>query len=296
VQPPDDVQAEVRAVEAGRLSYDSQRAVDCLGSPWPLACDQGELSPTPPVTCQDVFIGEVGDGGPCYLDVECAAGGCILDGGCPGYCQPEAPPMAVPGLAGDECPCAAGLTCAQDLCWGGAALDAGCASPFDCQPGFYCSPAQGYTCQPQVDDCGACSENLIESQNAWSGQCQPGFFCRGLFSLKDGGLTSGTCVLPLGEGSACEVGITPGQFAGPVTGCLPGLDCIGGSCALPPASGACVNDDTPCLVGTSECFIPTSQCQAVSDGACVKASCAPGLSCIQGNCEPSLAPPLCSEP
>jgi hypothetical protein len=296
VQPPDDVQAEVRAVAAGRLSYRAQQAVDCLGTPWPLACDQGQLSPTPPAACQGVFVGTVGDGGACYLDVECEGEGCVLDAGCPGLCQPQTPPAASLSAAGDECPCVTGLTCAQGLCWGGAALGASCGSAFDCQPGFYCSPARGRTCQPQLGDCAPCTENLIESQDAWSGQCQPGFFCRGLASLADGGIAPGVCTPPLSEGDACVVDITPGQFAGPVTGCLPGLDCIGGSCALPPGAGACQDDDTPCLVGTAACFIPTGQCQPVSDSQCTQASCAPGLSCIQGNCAPSISPPLCNEP
>ncbi len=295
VQPPVDVRAEVRAVGAGRLSFNADQASACLGTPWPLACAQGQLAPTPPPACDSVFAGQVADGGPCYLDVECAAGACVLASGCPGHCQPQTV-VSTPGAPGDLCPCAAEFNCADNLCWGGADTGAGCNSWFDCQPGSYCSPGRGYTCQPQVAECGACSENLVESQNAWSGQCEPGLFCRGLAARADGGLISGVCVSPVGEGGACEGGLTPAQFAGPVTGCLPGLDCVGGSCALPPSSGSCLNDDTPCLVGTASCFIPTGQCQAVSDSQCTTASCAPGLSCISGTCEASIPPPSCPEP
>jgi hypothetical protein len=295
VQPAEDVKAEVRAVTSGRLSYDAAQAVACLGTPWPLLCDQGQLAPTPPAVCASVFSGSLGDGGACYLDAECGAGRCVLSGRCPGYCQPM---LAGPdgGAEGDACPCATGLTCAEGLCWGGADTGGGCASAFDCQPGSYCSPGHGSTCQPQIPECGACDENLIESQNVWSGACTRGLFCRGLASLSDGGLASGVCVAPGGEGAPCVGGITPAQFAGPVTGCLPGLDCIGGVCALPPSSGSCLNDDTPCLVGTAACFIPTSQCQAVSDSQCTSASCAPGLSCVSGTCVASIPPPTCPEP
>jgi hypothetical protein len=296
VQPADDVRAETRGVQAGRLSYNADQAGACLGTRWPVACDQGQLAPTPPPGCETVFAGQVDDGGACYLDIECAGGSCVKSSGCPGYCQPGTSGPPGPSQAGDECPCAAGLTCAQDLCWAGVGSGGGCSSAFDCAPGSYCSPGRGNTCQPQVAECGVCDENLVESQNAWSGQCTPGLFCRGLASLADGGVTPGVCVSPVGEGGACEPGLTPAQFAGPVTGCLPGLDCVAGICVLPPSSGSCLNDDTPCLVGTASCFIPTGQCQSVSDSQCTMASCAPGLSCISGTCEASIPPPSCTEP
>jgi hypothetical protein len=299
VQPPVDPRAEVRAARAGRLSFDGSQATACLGSPWPLACRQGLLAPTPPPSCAAVFTAAIGDGGACYLNEECLGGLCVTGSSCPGYCQAAAAAPLSDG-GGELCPCAAGLTCAQGLCWAGAAGGAACKSAFDCQPGFYCSPSHGSTCQPQVGQCEACTENLIESQDAWSGQCQPGLFCGGLFAI-DGGLSPnalvpGVCVTPRAEGAPCVSVITPAELNGPVTGCLPGLDCIGGVCALPPSQGPCLVDDTPCLVGTAACFVGTGECQALSDSLCNPASCVPGLSCVNGTCVASISPPSCPEP
>jgi len=297
-QPEPDVAAEVRAVDAGRLAFDTAAAAACLADPWPLACDPAGLAPLPPALCQAAFVGLVPPNGRCFLDAECDAGVCGLDAGCPGRCQVAGPP--VPGVAGSPCdtahPCTAGESCAEGWCWGGGAAGAPCASEHDCAPGEYCSPSAGMTCQAQRGACESCSENLAAGQDAWSGECAPGLFCAGLVGLADGGATAGVCTTPGGEGSACVAGVTPNWTAGPVTGCLPGLDCVAGSCALPPQSGPCLRDDAPCYIGPSFCLNETLQCLPTTAGDCSRSQCVPGMTCIGTTCVSAAHAASCPEP
>ncbi|MHB8418599.1 MAG: hypothetical protein ACYDCL_11015 [Myxococcales bacterium] len=297
-QPKLDVAASLRALDAGRLGFDPALARDCVAQRWPLACAAAGLVPIAPAACEAAFAGLVAPGGACWLDLECDAGGCLRDGGCPGRCGAAPPPG--PGVAGDPCdasrPCAAGLSCALGWCWGGAALGSPCASEHDCAPGAYCSTVQGGTCRSQRGACASCDENLAAVQDAWSGQCAPGLFCRGLASLPDGGVAPGLCTAPVGEGAGCVVGITPAWTAGPVSGCLPGLDCMQGRCALPPQSGLCAQDDTPCYDGPSYCLDAVVRCEPTTAGACAESQCVPGMICLNGHCVSAAEAPTCPEP
>lgn len=85
--------------------------------------------------------------------------------------------------------------------------------------------------------------------------CTSPLVCVGLTAL-DAGVTPGTCG-PIGD-----VGTPCAEYPAQVNGCLGGLVCVGGACAIPPSSGPCAADlYTPCNPVTSYCDTTSDTCQ-----------------------------------
>jgi hypothetical protein len=291
----------LQVADVGRgLSYDAQNASACVAAPWSTCLYAGRQVLLPEV-CYSVFGPLVPDGGACQFDSECTTGSCAPagPGTCAGTCAPPAgPPITVvphPGgycVYGADCGSDAGLVCDGLFCHLDAGVGANCDDVgfFGCAPGLFCDTSG--TCQPQIAQGGSCLYGLDENVFLGAdliGRCQTGLVCRGEALLTDGGLRPGSCE-PLAElGGPCAV--LAADEVEHLSGCMAGGVCSCGACALPPTSGLCADEWTPCLPFVSACDLGGTQtCRPLSSYG----SCFDGQQCSTAYCdgETCSAPPV----
>ncbi len=198
--------------------------------------------------------------------------------------------LFVPGGPGYPCsatlPCQAGLTCDPmlSLCVG-PGPGAPCDVTLGCQPGLQCDlttsvcvPLSGVgvpcgggcesgsfcassgTCQPLVGDGGDCCGLTVVAQSPYlSAECAAGLVCTGcaIDLSPNGGVSiaeTGHCLPPVDVGGSCAPPFASPSARVNVTGCLPGLACVGGTCSIPTcnATDGCCKEAGDCLSGTCD--------------------------------------------
>jgi hypothetical protein len=162
-------------------------------------------------------------GGACGVDDDCQdALQCAPNGLCTKY-----------GVGGDTCDanhgCRADFRCESGTCAVPVAAGMTCKDPTnndcDASQGYYCNgSAAPATCQAITlaapgNTCGIVNSAFV----ACSG---PGAYCKG-FNPK-GGVLTGTCLAPAGDGTACD------NANGPLCS-LPAV-CVNGTCTFPDAT------------------------------------------------------------
>ncbi|MBA3821205.1 MAG: hypothetical protein H0X17_20135 [Deltaproteobacteria bacterium] len=248
------------AVDDGTIKYDSEAAGDCADFIGDASCSfEGFHTENP---CQDIFEGTVAAGGACFVDLQCAGfGECVqtdanCDGDvtcCPGTCMGTFTESPIGGPCDDDlhfcgttayCESSAtgAGTCTALIADGTACseIDA-CANPLYCNLDFTTGTG---TCKAAAPSGGSCSRmDLLPCADsreycdatskcvkrvAVGGACGPEISCVGYATC------NGTiCVADLKAGAACVV-----DSEGP--DCLGDLECIGGTCQLPPIGASCL--------------------------------------------------------
>ena len=307
-----------KAVAAGRLTYDADKARACVDGIQNAPCLSGNISDEVQATCYAALQGTVQKGAACSFLFECAAGTCQLsdEGTCPGVCPTE---ELVSGLGqqcsnfrNPKCDERAGLRCSNGVCVQPAAEGASCIDNNGCKSGLLCiykdDAAESGTCMPLAkegshcqDDaeCAAglfctgdsiCSPRLAEGKPCGlapddidaaqrGAECQDGLTCKGSGLDSEGNPIAGTCSKISAEGGACQA--TPENVQLFLTGCQIGLDCTNGACALPPVSGPC--PQTGCRFGVAFCDSETNTCQLLRP---IGAACTIPPQCASRNCGP----------
>lgn len=248
-----DVAQLTAYTNAGKLTYDADKAGECLTSYRDAACSwDGEGSLGPAAVCDDVFTGDKVAGVGCFLDEECVgdlicetqdcAGGC-----CPGTCKDKAAPAAV-GADCSAAPCADGAYCAFDAtgaaaCADRVAVGGACAAVDACVSGATCRLDTG-TCVAVGGDGAQCDPAAFASCAGIDRWCDPasstcvarksiGSACGGDGEcIEAAACVSGTCRARPGPGEACGAGATGG-------GCLGDLPCSGGLCVAEAVEAVC---------------------------------------------------------
>ncbi len=243
---------------AGKLTYDPDKAGDCLTAYRDAACTWSDGGIGPAAVCDEVFVGDKAPDVPCLVDEECAGDmicetQACADGCCAGVCRAKTPEVAI----GEDCsaaPCAAdaycrldgagGATCtarapAGGLCTSieGCAADAVCdLDPATGQGSCVALAADNATCDPALaiggclgidrwcDPASSRCEHRAEVDQGCGSDAQ---------CIEAAACVSGTCRARPGLGDAC------GESATGSRGCLGGLVCAGGACAADPAQEVC---------------------------------------------------------
>jgi hypothetical protein len=231
----------------GRYHLNESKLAACLQSLM-LSCEQwletGVFAG--PDICEEVLEGQVGLGGFCNDDGECAGGDL--------YCQ------AAPDCAAHADSLAATICACRPVCVRAGPLGARCLADRECGVAHYCHI---------VDNAGDCRERIPEGATCELGGCEPGFACLPtsdagsrcaknpvlgtpcrtndgcapvLVCANDSDAPTGRCAV----GSALTQPCTPSSQAKP---CAPGASCdpVLGIC-LPPYTPHCPGS-TPCLGG-----------------------------------------------
>lgn len=293
------------AINAGRATYDGSQAQACIDALNGLSCSALTGSINPPPACRAALKGAVAAGGSCrstWVDFDCVSGYCqtgsaaSCSGTCAAYAQQG-------GACSATIKCDVGLVCSNGRCSPPPAQGGNGATcnpnnqGSDCISGYYCFGAPSATtgtCTAQVAAGGACGADLnhaLAALNLAGGQCGSGLVCKGLIiDNTTGSVTPGICAIPVDEAASC----TPASAGkSTVTGCKYGLVCPSGTCARPPASGACANDlYTTCVLngvafGTGGNYCDsTTTCQPpkAAGAPCASSAECGGLSCVSSVC------------
>ncbi len=246
---PIEIQQVLAAVEAGLVTYHSDRTQECLdalrGAVTCEVLDAGFLGNDVPEHCDPVFTGEVEIGGSCIDSVECAGNA---------YCETESCPDA----------CCAGVCVEDDPPPVRAEIGEDCGELTRCVDEAYC-PTDGQT--------PVCTERVAVGQECQDfDSCVAGSFCDFDFQT-----LTGTCIDSLpGEGEACDpesflacnrgdnychpidavctAGVVPGGTCDEATRCVEYAYCMEGTCLMRPLEGeSCqLGTDIDCL-GDLDC-------------------------------------------
>jgi hypothetical protein len=248
-------------VGAGRISYDGDKARACLATfDQATSCSRQVLdTPDAIATCDAVLVGNVADGGTCFVSAECANGGtCKMNDTscdpyaacCAGTCAGGGPPLP----AGYECasgqaPCGPGLACVGSpdgltaICATVATSFGDLCATHPCAGSLYCS--SGAVCLRPLPTGGHCDPDLF------------GRDCDDLGNYCDRGTSLCT---PLARvGSPCNPVFTP---------CVGYAYCdeVKSVCVpLPSAGQSCATGLGACL-GSQACDLDSYTCVASPPG------------------------------
>lgn len=315
-----------RAVLAGRMRFDAQKAKTCVpaleayapADCWGAAADFDADLDRLLAACAGVLVGTVADGGDCVFSGECpAASYCDATAAvCPGHCVHRrgvggacsAVANCEDGLAciGSKCtqragpgegcdvshPCRGGLFCEGGHCAGPAAEGAGCSlADASCGHGLYCAKAAAGdgSCAPRLAAGASCEKGSKDVLGVASPQCAGNQVCVGLV-LDDQGavLFAGKCANPVDLAGACAP--TNGRAGAALSdsGCFLGLQCDAGSktCARFAGPGGAC-PDKQC---DTTAYCADRLCHALkADGDACKSSSECLNSCVSGACRAASA-------
>ncbi|MGZ3457001.1 MAG: hypothetical protein ACXU86_00690 [Archangium sp.] len=309
-----------KAVDAGRLVYDQDKARQCIDGIAATRCAQVlqdfiMLNDDVQASCYAALQGTVQKSGTCSFSFECASGSCGLSdqGTCPGTCpaevlgEGETCSRIRPGSP--QCDDRAGLRCSGGTCVKPAGQDASCLDNAGCKSGFICVESK---CVPLAKEGSGCSEDASCAEGLFctgDNVCAPrvaegkpcayapdnvdaalrGAACLDGLTCKGGGLDNqgnpipGTCTKVAAEGGACQAPPADAQLT--LSGCQAGLACVNGTCTAPPVSGPCpdATNLSGCRPGVAFCDSSTTTCQLLRN---VGAPCDNYLQCASNNCGP----------
>lgn len=283
--------AIVTAVEAGRVTYNSDEVAPCLASLEGLGCGFSTTRALSQDACATVFEGSIDLGDPCTVDEECLGEAFCAGNSCPGTCTAL---LGAGGNCDDDDQCQDGLSCGDDgTCFEPAALDEDCEGGVapTCGDGLICAgddtdTMTAGTCKSPDDvfvngvgaDCdfdtlALCEDGLSCVVSIDSVTMQPSFAC-------EAGVGSGEpCKFgvptqcPAGE--YCDADITQQEVEGD---CLP-LPDVGEPCVDAPGAGI------GCKAGLI-CDDADGNCHAVNrlGGECVSDDGCSSEHCDGGEC------------
>ncbi|MDQ3366478.1 MAG: hypothetical protein M3680_13715 [Myxococcota bacterium] len=248
------------AVDDGTIKYDKNAAADCADFIGDASCSFAGFNTENP--CQDIFEGTVPAGGACFLDLQCAGfGECVQTDEncdselacCPGTCMGTFSESPIGGPCDDDLHfCGPSAYCVEAASGAGtctALLAAGaacteldsCVNPLYCNLNFTtgtgtckaaaptggsCSRMDLLPCADSREYCDATTSKCIK-RVAVGGACGTGISCVGYASC-----INMVCVSDLKAGEACQAETGPD--------CLGDLECIGGTCQIPPVGASCL--------------------------------------------------------
>ena len=156
-----------KAIAAGRLTYDADRARACVDGMLNTPCLDGDFSNEVLAACYAALHGTAQKGAACSFTYECAVGLCQLsdEGTCPGTCPTT---ELVAGLGDScsnfrnpKCDVRAGLRCSGGTCVQPADQGASCIDNSGCKSGLLCiykdDGAETGTCSPLAKQGSGCS-------------------------------------------------------------------------------------------------------------------------------------------
>jgi hypothetical protein len=259
-------------VDEGKITYDGEKAAECIAAMKTNSCSDEE-----PAACDEVWQGNAAPGGECTRDEECAAGYCDESLGCPGVCTAYK-------QAGEACGfddiCTSGYDCIDDLCKAEPEIVDGapCEAYDNCAGMAVCvADKEGVetgTCQSRLSlfrlgegaDC-----DFTQYQDIYSGfvkhdvaLCKPELSC--VIESVDlaNGTSVSTCKKALASGAECGYGAPDPCPSDEYCTADPTADKLSGACTKLPIEGE------PCL-----------------DLQTVQAKCGPNLQCEDNNiCTP----------
>jgi hypothetical protein len=226
-----------RSVEAGRATYDEDKAADCLEALGDASCDStAQNVRAQPQACRDAFRGTVADGGTCYNDEECISEDCTVpacpEACCAGTCSVTRAEVAIGGACNQTTgPCASGSFCNGTTCTALVATGGACTSNSQCAYGLYCleagtcadAPNRGDACPDaycaEIGD--RCSATMTCIALGRIGDaCSEGF--AGLFDCQQPltcNQTTLTCANPPIAGEVCQFFCASGNFCNDTSVC-----------------------------------------------------------------------------
>ena len=304
----DDVQ---RGIAAGRVRYDGDLARSCADGIRAAPCLRDGLPDAVQGDCLQALAGTVGAGGACTGLFECSGGLCVPEsaGACPSAC----PTVLGRGAScqlhqGPECDLRQSLGCIQGQCRPPGGDGDGCDTDLDCDSEHVCVSGRcapllgegaacegdaaclvglaciGERCVRRAGEGAACASTVDEVDAAFRlAQCAEGLVCRGAGLTGSGEPVAGTCRRPSDLGGSCED--EPAGLQEYLDGCLTGLVCSSGRCAIPPASGPCAPHD---VCDTTVAYCDAGQCVPLKDDG---AACVRPAECRSGGCTADLCGP-----
>jgi hypothetical protein len=199
-----------KAIELGKIKYDSAAASRCLSGYANAACSLAALT-SPASDCRSIYVGQVPVGqacgyGECVPSAYCTT---EADGKCPGTCKDR---VQAGGAATSQASCAVGLVLISGSCSQPPGENSSCGTGTTsvCAAGLTCATDTKTCTRPRVQG-DACSSTMA---------CDIFYRC-----------VNGTCAAPADVGGAC------GQSTGGLS-CKLELFCNGTVCAERFAEGA----------------------------------------------------------
>ena len=259
----------VAAIDAGKVTFDSNAAAACSAAIASATCDAtmsepGRVLPDP---CYGIIAGTVAPGGTCGIDEECVSQVCSLTPGCTGTCCPGT--------------CAAGAAPARpqlgDTCGGSVSSVGGaCVNSF--------CDSNSSTCKPYVAASSACTDTSVCAigLGCTGGHCQPlpatGSACSPFPGCLDVGdscnATTSMCTRYAIAGEACS-STTPCYF---MYNCDSTQHCV----LRPTLGDACMPMSNFDCADNSYCNSSTLVCTPYAqDGN----SCTVSVQCASGECD-----------
>ena len=304
----DDVQ---RGIAAGRIRYDGDLARACVDGIRAAPCLRDGLPDAVQADCLSAVAGTVAVGGGCTGLFECAAGLCVPESAaaCPSAC----PTVLGPGAScqlhqAPECDVRLSLECIQGQCRLPGREGDGCDTDLDCDSEHVCDTGrcapllgEGVACDAdaacqvglaciaercvrRAGEGAPCASSVDEVDAAFRlAQCAEGLLCRGAGLTGAGAAVAGTCQRPSDLGGGCAV--EPPGLQEFLDGCLTGLVCSSGRCAMPPASGPCAPHD---VCDPTVAYCGAGQCLPLKDDG---ATCLRQEECRNGGCTAGLCGP-----
>jgi hypothetical protein len=244
-------------IDNGTIRYDEDAAQECIDAFRDASCDETtrEARVESPA-CLDAIRGTIPDGGGCAISAQCASGDCermaCPDACCPGTCGPTRFEAPIGGPCSIDIDCAAGGYCSGTTCAALLAIDQPCTADDECDYGLYCTDAGACADAPnQGDACpdGSCADIGNSCADATM-TCVPlgglgascglasGVGCQALYICDD---TTNTCSERPGVGETCTFACAPGAYCDFGTQscvadqpdgapCLGGNECASGYC------------------------------------------------------------------
>jgi hypothetical protein len=239
-----DTRRAADAVAAGRLVWGADAAGACVAETRDAYC---MAAPFSDASCDEYLLGQVGEGGPCTSDYECATGGLCEAAVCDAQCcagtcgAPPEDPVDLPPRAdiGEECAthadCVIEAYCEIDGVCTAMPDEAGERCLFGCARGDLFCDLEEFVCRAFA--------SLGEACSADGASAPP---CDGAYSFCDG-----ECQPRPGAGEACDQELRR---------CIPTAYCgTAGECVSRGSAGAECTDSAHCDVA---CDVAARQCVA----------------------------------
>jgi hypothetical protein len=238
-------------IDSGRVSYNQDRASDCLNAIQTAPCPASSNGWKPfGFGCRGDFQGTIATGEACFSDLECASGHCrwsmwdvdnCTSSCCPGTCAPLVDVGAncftydYSSDCVDTDYCKGPYFVSNGTCQSKLAQGETCSRSAEepCQVGLTCDNDL-LTCVPFPKDGQPCTAYSCDNFDSY---CDP---------------TRGTCQARLKVGAPCA------NYGDP--GCVGYAQCLNGTCALMPGAGeACAIPEggyayTVCRLGATQCI------------------------------------------
>ena len=289
---PKDLADLIASVDAGKITYDGEKAAECIATMKTSSCSDEE-----PAACDEVWQGNAAPGGECTRDEECAAGYCDESQGCPGACTAYK-------QAGEACTfddiCTIGYDCIDDLCKAQPEIvDGAPCEAFDRCAGISVCVAdkegvETGTCQSRLSlfRLGEGAEcDITQYQDSYSGfvkhdvaLCKPGLSCVVESTDLANGTAVSSCQKALASGAECGYGAPDPCPSDEYCTADPTADKLSGTCTKLPLEGE------PCLdlqTVQAKCG-PSLQCE--DNNICTPPkvlgdSCTQNKDCVSGHCD-----------